>query len=61
MAAFCAVPLLPWAIRNAVTLHEFQPLAREIPICRVSLCRRIHELGKNRLYRFATSIWFLET
>jgi len=27
MAAFCAVPLLPWAIRNAVTLHEFQPLA----------------------------------
>jgi len=27
MAAFCAVPLFPWAIRNAVTLHEFQPLA----------------------------------
>jgi hypothetical protein len=27
MAGFCAVPLLPWAIRNAVTLHEFQPLA----------------------------------
>jgi hypothetical protein len=27
MAAFCAVPMLPWAIRNAVTLHEFQPLA----------------------------------
>jgi hypothetical protein len=26
-AAFCAVPLLPWTIRNAVTLHEFQPLA----------------------------------
>jgi hypothetical protein len=23
----CAIPLLPWAIRNAVTLHEFQPLA----------------------------------
>jgi hypothetical protein len=27
MALLCAVPLLPWAIRNAVTLHEFQPLA----------------------------------
>jgi hypothetical protein len=25
--AFCAVPLLPWTIRNGVTLHEFQPLA----------------------------------
>jgi hypothetical protein len=23
----CAAPLLPWVIRNAVTLHEFQPLA----------------------------------
>jgi hypothetical protein len=27
MAALCAVPLLPWTIRNAVTLHEFQALA----------------------------------
>ena len=27
MAALCAVPLLPWTIRNAVTLHELQPLA----------------------------------
>jgi len=27
MVALCALPLLPWAIRNAVTLHEFQPLA----------------------------------
>jgi len=27
MAALCAVPLLPWTIRNAVTLREFQPLA----------------------------------
>jgi hypothetical protein len=27
MAAFCAIPLVPWTIRNAVTLHEFQPLA----------------------------------
>jgi hypothetical protein len=27
MAMFCAVPLVPWTIRNAVTLHEFQPLA----------------------------------
>src|SRR5258708_1753079 len=27
MATLCAVPLLPWALRNAVTLHEFQPLA----------------------------------
>jgi hypothetical protein len=27
MLALCAVPLLPWTIRNAVTLHEFQPLA----------------------------------
>jgi 4-amino-4-deoxy-L-arabinose transferase-like glycosyltransferase len=27
MAAFCAIPLVPWTIRNALTLHEFQPLA----------------------------------
>jgi hypothetical protein len=27
MAFACALPLLPWTIRNAVTLHEFQPLA----------------------------------
>jgi len=27
MAIACEVPLLPWVIRNAVTLHEFQPLA----------------------------------
>lgn len=27
MAALCAVPLVPWTIRNALTLHEFQPLA----------------------------------
>jgi hypothetical protein len=26
-AALCAVPLVPWTIRNALTLHEFQPLA----------------------------------
>jgi hypothetical protein len=26
-AALCAVPLVPWTVRNAVTLHEFQPLA----------------------------------
>jgi hypothetical protein len=27
MGLVCAIPLVPWAIRNAVTLHEFQPLA----------------------------------
>lgn len=27
LAAGCILPLLPWAIRNAVTLHEFQFLA----------------------------------
>ena len=27
MGVACAVPLVPWTIRNAVTLHEFQPLA----------------------------------
>jgi hypothetical protein len=27
MASVCAIPLAPWTIRNAVTLHEFQPLA----------------------------------
>ena len=27
MAVLCAVPLVPWAVRNALTLHEFQPLA----------------------------------
>lgn len=27
MGAACLLPLLPWTLRNAVTLHEFQPLA----------------------------------
>jgi hypothetical protein len=27
MGLVCAIPLVPWTIRNAVTLHEFQPLA----------------------------------
>ena len=27
MGAFCAIPLMPWTIRNAITLHELQPLA----------------------------------
>jgi len=27
MGVVCAIPLMPWAIRNAVTLHEFQLLA----------------------------------
>jgi hypothetical protein len=27
MGLICAIPLLPWTVRNAVTLHEFQPLA----------------------------------
>jgi hypothetical protein len=27
LGASCAVPLVPWTIRNAVTLREFQPLA----------------------------------
>ena len=27
MGALCAAPLVPWTIRNAITLHEFQPLA----------------------------------
>jgi hypothetical protein len=27
MGLLCAVPLLPWTVRNAITLHEFQPLA----------------------------------
>jgi hypothetical protein len=27
MALLCAVPLVPWTIRNAITLHQFQPLA----------------------------------
>jgi hypothetical protein len=27
MVCTCAVPLVPWTIRNAVTFHEFQPLA----------------------------------
>jgi hypothetical protein len=27
MGFSCAVPLIPWTIRNAITLHEFQPLA----------------------------------
>lgn len=27
MAAGCVLPLVPWAIRNAITLHEVQPLA----------------------------------
>jgi hypothetical protein len=27
MAVSCTIPLLPWTVRNAVTLREFQPLA----------------------------------
>jgi hypothetical protein len=27
MGLLCAIPLAPWAVRNAVTLHEFQVLA----------------------------------
>ena len=27
MAGACALPLVPWTVRNAITLHEFQPLA----------------------------------
>ena len=27
MGVICAIPLLPWTVRNAITLHEFQPLA----------------------------------
>jgi hypothetical protein len=27
MGLICAIPLLPWMGRNAITLHEFQPLA----------------------------------
>lgn len=27
LVALCVIPLLPWAIRNAITLHEWQPLA----------------------------------
>jgi hypothetical protein len=27
MGLACGVPLIPWTIRNAITLHEFQPLA----------------------------------
>jgi hypothetical protein len=27
MGLLCAIPLLPWTLRNAITLHEFQPLA----------------------------------
>jgi len=27
MGVACVLPLVPWTIRNAVTLHEFQPLA----------------------------------
>jgi len=27
MVCACAVPLAPWTVRNAVSLHEFQPLA----------------------------------
>jgi hypothetical protein len=27
MGFACGIPLVPWTIRNAITLHEFQPLA----------------------------------
>ena len=27
ISSACAVPLVPWAVRNAITFHEFQPLA----------------------------------
>jgi hypothetical protein len=27
MGLLCAIPLMPWTVRNAITLHELQPLA----------------------------------
>jgi hypothetical protein len=27
MGLLCVIPLVPWTVRNAITLHEFQPLA----------------------------------
>ncbi|HEY4906373.1 MAG TPA: hypothetical protein VIH74_02920 [Candidatus Acidoferrum sp.] len=27
MGLLCAIPLVPWTVRNAITLHDFQPLA----------------------------------
>lgn len=34
MGFACAIPLVPWTIRNAMTLHEFQPLAPKNAILR---------------------------
>jgi len=47
MAALCAVPLVPWTIRNAVTLHEFQPLPQKFQSSGRVGSLRLHELGKN--------------
>ena len=49
----CAIPLLPWAIRNAVTLHEFQLLApRNSNLPGELVPRGLMSWEKTWLYRF---------
>jgi hypothetical protein len=53
MAALCAVPVVPWTIRNAVTLHEFQPLApRNSNLPGELVPRGFMSWEKTWLYRF---------
>jgi len=48
-----AVSLSPWAIRNAVSLHEFQFLAQKTPRFRRKFLPRFYGLGKTWLYRLS--------
>jgi len=58
MAAFCAVPLSPWTIRNTVTLHEFQPLApRNSNLPGELVPSGFMSWEKPGCIAFATSIW----
>jgi 4-amino-4-deoxy-L-arabinose transferase-like glycosyltransferase len=52
MTLTCAIPLLPWIIRNAVTLHEFQPLApKDANLPNESIPRGFMAWEKTWLYR----------
>jgi hypothetical protein len=53
MVALCAVPLVPWTVRNAITLHEFQPLApRNSNLPGELVPRGFMSWEKTWLYRF---------
>ena len=53
MAGFCVIPLLPWAVRNAITLREFQLLApKDSNLPGELVPRGLMSWEKTWLYRF---------